>query len=79
MHEMESGIFLMEALEVIRRWMWVYLRIEWEAVRKGGGGLVEREREREEREEREATYRDALNREEGEGITMSVLDGMGKK
>jgi len=39
-HEIESGIFLMEALEVVRRWMWVYLRIEWEAVRKGGGGLV---------------------------------------
>ncbi|KDE05144.1 hypothetical protein MVLG_04485 [Microbotryum lychnidis-dioicae p1A1 Lamole] len=38
-HEIESGIFLMEALEVFRRWMWVYLRMEWEAVRKGGGGL----------------------------------------
>jgi len=37
-HEIEAGIFLMEALEVFRRWMWVYLRIEWEAVRKGGGG-----------------------------------------
>ena len=30
----------MEALEVVRRWMWVYLRIEWEAVRKGGGGFM---------------------------------------
>ena len=38
-HEMESGIFVMEALEVVRRWMWVFLRVEWEAVRKGGGGL----------------------------------------
>lgn len=38
-HEIESGIFLMEALEVVRRWMWVFLRVEWEAVRKGGGGL----------------------------------------
>ncbi|GAA95435.1 uncharacterized protein L969DRAFT_92571 [Mixia osmundae IAM 14324] len=34
-HEIEQGIFLMEALEVIRRWMWCFLRIEWEAVRKG--------------------------------------------
>lgn len=40
-HEVESGIFLMEALEVVRRWMWVYLRLEWEAVRKGGGGSME--------------------------------------
>lgn len=39
-HEVESGVFLMEALEVVRRWMWVYLRIEWEAVRKGGGGFL---------------------------------------
>lgn len=40
-HEIESGIILMEALEVIRRWMWVYLRMEWEAVRKGGGGSLD--------------------------------------
>lgn len=31
----------MESLEVLRRWMWVYLRMEWEAVRKGGGGREE--------------------------------------
>jgi len=31
----------MEALEVVRRWMWVYLRLEWEAVRKGAGGVLE--------------------------------------
>lgn len=41
-HEMEAGIFLLEALEVIRRWMWVYVRLEWEAVRKGGDALEER-------------------------------------
>lgn len=32
--EIESGVFLMEALELVRRWMWVFLRIEWEAVKK---------------------------------------------
>ncbi|GAA5939938.1 hypothetical protein JCM3775_007154 [Rhodotorula graminis] len=35
--EVESGLFAVEALEVVRRWMWVFLRIEWEAVRKGAG------------------------------------------
>jgi hypothetical protein len=27
--EIESGVFLMEGLELGRRWMWVFLRIEW--------------------------------------------------
>ncbi|BGP36978.1 protein-ER retention protein [Rhodotorula kratochvilovae] len=35
--EVESGVFAVEFLEVARRWMWVYLRVEWEAVRKGAG------------------------------------------
>lgn len=33
--DLESGVFLMEALELVRRWMWVFIRIEWEAVRMG--------------------------------------------
>ncbi|KDQ21866.1 hypothetical protein BOTBODRAFT_150872 [Botryobasidium botryosum FD-172 SS1] len=33
--ELESGIFLMEALELIRRWMWVFVRVEWEVIKKG--------------------------------------------
>lgn len=41
-HELEIGHFTLEALEVIRRWVWVYLRIEWEAVRKGSDPLEER-------------------------------------
>jgi len=32
--DMESGIFVMEALEVLRRWVWVFLRVEWEVLRK---------------------------------------------
>lgn len=32
--ELESGVFLMEALELIRRWMWVFFRVEWEIVKK---------------------------------------------
>ena len=31
--EIESGVFMMEALELMRRWMWVFVRIEWEAVK----------------------------------------------
>jgi hypothetical protein len=34
-HEIEQGVFLLELLEVVRRWMWVFIRVEWEAVRKG--------------------------------------------
>lgn len=33
--EIESGVFMMEALELVRRWMWVFVRVEWEAVKKG--------------------------------------------
>ncbi|GAA5911994.1 hypothetical protein JCM6882_004736 [Rhodosporidiobolus microsporus] len=36
--EVEAGVFVVELMEVVRRWMWVYLRVEWEAVRKGAGG-----------------------------------------
>jgi len=35
MDDIESGVFLMEALELVRRWMWVFIRVEWEAVRMG--------------------------------------------
>ena len=28
-------IFWLEIAEVLRRWIWVFLRIEWEVVRKG--------------------------------------------
>lgn len=35
MNDLESGVFLMEALELVRRWMWVFIRVEWEAVRMG--------------------------------------------
>ncbi|GAA5979881.1 hypothetical protein JCM10908_001450 [Rhodotorula pacifica] len=38
--EVEAGVFVVELMEVVRRWMWVYLRIEWEAVRKGAGSEV---------------------------------------
>ncbi|RXK34725.1 hypothetical protein M231_08023 [Tremella mesenterica] len=31
--EIESGVFMMEALELVRRWMWVFVRLEWEAVK----------------------------------------------
>ncbi|GAA5853360.1 hypothetical protein JCM8547_002427 [Rhodosporidiobolus lusitaniae] len=37
--EVEAGVFVVELMEVVRRWMWVYLRVEWEAVRKGAGGV----------------------------------------
>ena len=39
-NEGERGVFVSEALEVFRRFVWVFLRIEWEAVRKGAGSSV---------------------------------------
>lgn len=33
--EIESGVFMMEALELLRRWGWVFIRVEWEAVKMG--------------------------------------------
>jgi hypothetical protein len=29
-NDLEGGIFVMEALEVLRRWIWIFLRIETE-------------------------------------------------
>ncbi|KAF8757102.1 EXS protein [Rhizoctonia solani] len=38
--ELESSVFLMEALEVTRRWVWVFFRVEWEAIKKEQAGDV---------------------------------------
>jgi hypothetical protein len=40
--EIESGVFLMEALELGRRWMWVFLRVEWEEVKRLDARAAER-------------------------------------
>lgn len=45
--EIESGVFLMEALELFRRWMWVFVRVEWEAVKMSEARGWSRARERE--------------------------------
>ncbi|KAM0793040.1 hypothetical protein ACM66B_000529 [Microbotryomycetes sp. NB124-2] len=85
-HEVEAGVFLMEGLEVLRRWMWVYLRIEWEAVRKGGGGLMMDKDEGDHRlraeEEYELTRRDATpytdDPDLGLGIHVAASSPLGK-
>lgn len=33
-------IFWLEMAEMVRRWMWVFLRVEWEVVKKGGRGAM---------------------------------------
>ncbi|TVY17968.1 Protein ERD1 1-like [Lachnellula arida] len=38
--DFESGIFLMEFLEVGRRWMWIFFRVETEWVRNTGSGAL---------------------------------------
>jgi hypothetical protein len=37
--ELESGVFAFEVLEIVRRWMWTYIRIEWEAIKMSDGPL----------------------------------------
>jgi hypothetical protein len=32
--ELESTAFYLEALEILRRWAWTYLRVEWEACKR---------------------------------------------
>ncbi|KIW27620.1 uncharacterized protein PV07_07345 [Cladophialophora immunda] len=36
-NDLEGGIFLMELLEVLRRWMWIFFRVETEWVRNNRG------------------------------------------
>ena len=36
-NDLEGGIFFMEILEVARRWMWIFLRVETEWVRCNEG------------------------------------------
>ena len=33
--DLEVGVFLIEALEVLRRWIWVFIRVEWEILKLG--------------------------------------------
>lgn len=32
-HEIQGGIFTLQLLEALRRWMWVFFRVEWEVVK----------------------------------------------
>lgn len=32
--EWQGGVFSMELLEIIRRWVWIFFRVEWEVVRR---------------------------------------------
>lgn len=45
--DLEGGVFLVETLELIRRWVWVFFRVEWEAVKKGVSTVDEDGRTRE--------------------------------
>jgi len=33
--ELETGVFVVEACELLRRWLWVFFRVEWEVCKKG--------------------------------------------
>jgi hypothetical protein len=38
-NDLEGGIFVMEFLEVLRRWVWIFFRVETEWVRNSTSGL----------------------------------------
>ena len=40
-NDLEGGIFSMEFLEVIRRWMWIFFRVETEWVRNNKGPALD--------------------------------------
>ncbi|KAJ9626564.1 protein-ER retention protein [Taxawa tesnikishii (nom. ined.)] len=40
-NDLEGGIFLMELLEVLRRWIWIFFRVETEWVRNNRGPAVD--------------------------------------
>lgn len=45
LHQESDGsvaIFWLEVAEIVRRWMWVFLRVEWEVIRQKEGGLRSR-------------------------------------
>lgn len=39
-NEMEGGIFLLELLEIFRRWVWIFIRVEKEWVMTRGSGTL---------------------------------------
>ena len=39
-NDFEGGIFILEIMEVLRRWMWVYFRVETEWVRSKGNSDI---------------------------------------
>ena len=55
--DMEGGLFMLELLEVFRRWVWVFFRVEKEMLSSGGGymGVLETA---EEGLEMDATFKD---------------------
>lgn len=36
--ESSVAIFWLEVAEIVRRWMWVFIRVEWELIKKGREG-----------------------------------------
>ena len=51
--DLEGGIFVLQLVELLRRWMWVFFRVEREWAGVNAGGQIQLEEWRKEREERE--------------------------
>lgn len=55
--ELESGVFVLEVLEIARRCGWVFLRVEWEVVKRKRAGWLLKERRTEENLEMSSAVR----------------------
>lgn len=40
--EKEMGVFILELLEIVRRWIWVYFRVEWESLKHADSSRMDR-------------------------------------
>ncbi|PWN23748.1 EXS-domain-containing protein [Microstroma glucosiphilum] len=55
--ELESGVFVLEVAEIARRCGWVFLRVEWEVVKRKRAGWLLKERRTEENLEMSSAVR----------------------
>ena len=53
--DLEGGVFLLQLVELLRRWMWIFFRVEKEWAGVNGEEQIQLEEWRKEREERERT------------------------
>jgi hypothetical protein len=77
--EIESGVFIMEALELGRRWMWVFLRVEWEEVKRKDARAKETQQARFGGSDARSSLHSANGSAHAHGLGLSALDNQDRK